>query len=82
MRGPSGRGASRLAHAGVLESTSTWQASVAKEKRSHGGRIACGGRRVVRNASWQRLLRRIESQCEQIAAVGGALNHFFSQGVD
>ena len=33
------------------------QASVTKEKRSHGGRIACFGRRLVRNAGWSSCLR-------------------------
>ena len=49
---------------------------------NHGLSLACFGRRAVRNAGWQRPLRRIESQREQIAAVGGALNEFFGRSID
>ena len=47
VRGPSGRGASRLARAGVLEQ---YVEHGKQAQRSPGGRIACFGRRVVRNA--------------------------------
>ena len=47
VRGPSGRGASRLARAGVLEQYVEHGKQV---QRSPGGRIACFDRRVVRNA--------------------------------
>ena len=46
VRGPSGRGASRLARAGVLEQ---YIEHGKQAQRSHGGRIACFDRRVVRN---------------------------------
>ncbi len=47
VRGPSGRGASRLARAGVLEQ---YVEHGKQAQRSPGGRIACFDRRVVRNA--------------------------------
>ena len=47
VRGPSGRGARRLARAGVLEQ---YVEHGKQAQRSPGGRIACFGRRVVRNA--------------------------------
>ena len=47
MRGPSGRGARRLARAGVLEQ---YVEHGKQAQRSHGGRIVCFDRRVVRNA--------------------------------
>ena len=46
VRGPSGRGARRLARAGVLES---YVEHGKQAQRSPGGRIACFDRRVVRN---------------------------------
>ena len=57
MRGPSGlgasraeeKGASRLARAGVLEQ---YVEHGEQAQRSHGARIACFGRRVVRNAGY------------------------------
>ena len=49
VRGPSGRGASRLARAGVLEQ---YVEHGKQAQRSHGGRIACFDRRVVRNAGY------------------------------
>ena len=49
MRGPSGRGASRLARADVLEQ---YVEHGKQAQRSHGGRIVCFGRRVVRNAGY------------------------------
>ena len=45
MRGPSGRGASRLARAGVLEQ---YVEHGKQAQRSHGGRIVCFDRLVVR----------------------------------
>ena len=48
VRGPSGRGASRLARAGVLE---PYVEHGKQAQRSPGGRIACFDRRVVRNAA-------------------------------
>ena len=50
MRGPSGRGARRLARAGVLE---PYVEHGKQAQRSPGGRMACFDRRVVRNAGWQ-----------------------------
>ena len=47
VRGLSGRGASRLARAGVLE---RYVEHGKQAQRSPGGRIACFDRRVVRNA--------------------------------
>ena len=47
VRGPSGRGASRLARAGVLEQ---YVEHGKQAQRSPGGRIVCFDRRVVRNA--------------------------------
>ena len=47
VRGPSGRGASRLARAGVLEQ---YVEHGKQAQRNPGGRIACFDRRVVRNA--------------------------------
>ena len=47
VRGPSGRGASRLARAGVLE---PYIEHGKQAQRSHGGHTACFDRRVVRNA--------------------------------
>ena len=47
VRGPSGRGASRLARAGVLEQ---YVEHGKQAQRSPGGRIACFDRCVVRNA--------------------------------
>ena len=47
VRGPSGRGASRLARAGVLE---PYIEHGKQAQRSPGGHTACFGRRVVRNA--------------------------------
>ena len=47
VRGPSGRGASRLARAGVLEQ---YVEHGNQAQRSHGGHTACFDRRVVRNA--------------------------------
>ena len=47
VRGPSGRGASRLARAGVLEQ---YVEHGKQTQRSPGGRIACFDRWVVRNA--------------------------------
>ena len=47
VRGPSGRGASRLARAGVLEQ---YVEHGKQAQRSPGGHTACFGRRVVRNA--------------------------------
>ena len=47
VRGPSGRGASRLARTGVLEQ---YVEHGKQAQRSRGGRIVCFGRRVVRNA--------------------------------
>ena len=47
VRGPSGRGARRLARAGVLE---PYVEHGKQAQRSPGGRIACFDRRVVRNA--------------------------------
>ena len=47
VRGPSGRGARRLARAGVLE---PYVEHGKQAQRSPGGRIARFGRRVVRNA--------------------------------
>ena len=47
VRGPSGRGARRLARAGVLEQ---YVEHGKQAQRSPGGRMACFGRRVVRNA--------------------------------
>ena len=47
VRGASGRGASRLARAGVLEQ---YVEHGKQAQRSHGGRIACLDRLVVRNA--------------------------------
>ena len=47
VRGPSGRGASRLARAGVLEQ---YVEHGKQAQRSPGGRIACFDRRVVKNA--------------------------------
>ena len=47
VRGLSGRGASRLTRAGVLEQ---YVEHGKQAQRSPGGRIACFGRRVVRNA--------------------------------
>ena len=47
VRGPSGRGARRLARAGVLEQ---YVEHGKQAQRSHGGRMACFGPRVVRNA--------------------------------
>ena len=47
VRGPSGRGASRLVRAGVLEQ---YVEHSKQAQRSPGGRIACFGRRLVRNA--------------------------------
>ncbi len=47
VRGPSGRGARRLARAGVLEQ---YVEHGKQAQRDPGGRIACFGRRVVRNA--------------------------------
>ena len=49
VRGPSGRGARRLARTGVL---GPYVEHGKQAQRSHGGRIACSGRRVVRNAGW------------------------------
>ena len=49
VRGPSGRGASRLARAGVLEQ---YVEHGKQTQRSPGGRMACFDRRVVRNAGW------------------------------
>ena len=49
VRGPSGRGASRLARAGVLEQ---YVEHGKQTQRSLGGRMACFDRRVVRNAGW------------------------------
>ena len=49
VRGPSGRGASRLARAGVLE---PYVEHGKQTQRSPGARIACFDRRVVRNAGW------------------------------
>ncbi len=51
VRGPSGRGASRLARAGVLEQ---YVEHGKQAQRSPGGHIACFDRRVVRNAGWRR----------------------------
>ena len=50
VRGPSGRGASRLARAGVLEQ---YVEHGKQAQRSPGGRIACFDRRMVRKAGWQ-----------------------------
>ena len=47
VRGPSGRGASRLARAGVLE---PYIEHGKQAQRSHGGHTACFDRRVVRHA--------------------------------
>ena len=47
VRGPSGRGASRLARAGVLE---PYVEHGKQAQRSPGGPIACFDRRVVRHA--------------------------------
>ena len=47
VRGLAGRDASRLARAGVLDSTLS---TASKRNRSHGGLIACFDRQVVRNA--------------------------------
>ena len=47
VRGPSGRGASRLARAGILEQ---YVEHGKQAQRSPGARIACFDRRVVRNA--------------------------------
>ena len=47
VRGASGRGASRLARAGVLE---PYVEQGKQAQRSPGGRMACFGRRVVRHA--------------------------------
>ena len=47
VRGASGRGASRLARAGVLE---PYVEHGKQAQRSPGGRIACFDRREVRNA--------------------------------
>ena len=47
VRGPSGRGASRLSRAGVLEQ---YVEHGKQAQRSPGVRIACFDRRVVRNA--------------------------------
>ena len=47
VRGPSGRGASRLARAGVLEQ---YVEHGKQAQRSPGGLIVCFDRRVVRNA--------------------------------
>ena len=47
VRGPSGRGACRLARAGVLEQ---YVEHSKQAQRSPGGRIVCFDRRVVRNA--------------------------------
>ena len=47
VRGPSGRGARCLARAGVLEQ---YVEHGKQAQRSHGGRIVCFDRRVVRNA--------------------------------
>ena len=47
VRGPSGRGASRLARAGVLEQ---YVEHGKQAQRSPGGRIACFDRQVLRNA--------------------------------
>ena len=57
VRGPSGlgasraeeKGASRLARAGMLE---PYVEHGKQAQRSHGGRIACFDRRVVRHAGW------------------------------
>ncbi len=49
VRGPSGQGASRLARAGVLEQ---YVEHGKQAQRSHGGRIVCFDRRVVRNAGY------------------------------
>ncbi|MDE0294114.1 MAG: hypothetical protein OXI93_07970 [Bryobacterales bacterium] len=49
VRGPSGRGASRLARAGVLEQ---YVEHGKQAQRSPGGRMACFGRRVAGKASW------------------------------
>ena len=49
VRGPSGRGASRLARAGVLEQ---YVEHGNQAQRSPGGRIVCFGRRVVRNEGY------------------------------
>ena len=55
VRGPSGRGASRLARAGVLDQ---YVEHGKQAQRSPGARIACFDRRVVRNAGWFQILRR------------------------
>ena len=49
MRGPSGRGASRLARAGVLEQ---YVEHGKQAQRSPGGCIVCFDRRVVRHAGY------------------------------
>ena len=49
VRGPSGRGARRLARAGELEQ---YDEHGKQAQRSPGGRIVCFDRRVVRNAGW------------------------------
>ena len=49
VRGPSGRGASRLARAGVLEQ---YIEHGKQAQRGHGGRIACFGRQMMRYVGW------------------------------
>ena len=49
MRGPSGRGARCLARAGVLD---PYIEHGKQAQQSHGGRIVCCGRQVVRNAGY------------------------------
>ena len=67
MRGPSGRGASCLARAGVLE---PYVEHGKQAQRSPGGRIVCFDRRVVRNAGSRVGLRRLHLRHEGNVARG------------
>ncbi len=60
MRGPSGRGARRLARAGVLE---PYVEHGKQAQRSPGGRIVCFDRPVVRNAGYRSSYSRRGALC-------------------
>ena len=60
MRGPSGRGARRLARAGVLEQ---YVEHGKQAQRSPGGRIVCFDRPVVRNAGYRSSYSRRGALC-------------------
>ena len=77
VRGPSGRGASRLARAGVLE---RYVEHGKQAQRSPGGRIACFDRRVVRNAGYT-LTAAIEALTEGPDVIGSRKSNDIGEGV-